>query len=115
MSLSLVGQNLEDGSIEERQYVDGAKTGCATIKHRNGDVFELNYEDNKYSGKAKLHFVANDVVEECHYVDGVKHGPSVEMKAGDRENRNYVDGQLQGDAAVFGTNGDKLEFKYKGT
>ena len=35
------------------------------------------------------------------------------LDSGDREERTYVDGQLEGDATVIGTNGDRLEFKYK--
>ena len=35
------------------------------------------------------------------------------LESGDQEERTYVDGQLEGDATVIGTNGDRLEFKYK--
>jgi len=108
-------KNFEDGSIEEREFVNGCKFGPATVKFSNGDYLELNYSDNLLNGGAKLHFLSKGLEETCHYVNGVKHGNSTELKidSGDREERTYVDGQLEGDATVIGTNGDRLEFKYK--
>ena len=46
-------QNFEDGSIEEREFVNGCKLGPATVKFSNGDYLELNYSDNLLNGEAK--------------------------------------------------------------
>jgi len=105
-------KNLSDGSIETREFRDGVKSGPARVEFPNGDFFQLNYENNELNGKATLHFISRDVIEECHYVSGTKCGPSVELKGGDREERAYQDGQLEGPALVVGANGDKLEFTY---
>ena len=52
-STTILFQNLEDGSIEERIFVNGQKSGGAVLKFVNGDFYELNYVDNILNGDAK--------------------------------------------------------------
>ena len=41
-------------------------------------------------------------------------GPAVFHKAnGEREERTYVNGELEGESTVYGVNGDRLVFSYK--
>ncbi|XP_071744865.1 uncharacterized protein [Lepeophtheirus salmonis] len=101
-----------DGSKEIRSYINGQKNGNAKLTLTNGDTLEFNYVNDSIEGKAI--YKADKLVDESHYQNGIKHGPSIETNGnGDKEERSYEEGFLEGPAILTGLNGDIFKFNYK--
>ncbi len=90
------------------------KHGPARLIMSNGDTVSYGYKSDVLDGEAVYNYASSGVREICHFVGGVKTGPSTEWNAkGDEESRTYAKGVLEGPATIKGSQGDRLEFTYR--
>ena len=108
---------------------DNKLTGPASLFAASGERIEFEYQDGVVHGPAKIKVVIDDTenddnhdmfqgggdIEECIYVNGVKHGKAVyHWKAGHKEEFLYEKGVKNGPALLFGASGATRKGQLKG-